>query len=415
MIRFIHAADLHLDSPFKGLKQLHPTLFEAVYQSTFQSFQNIVTSAIENKIDFLLISGDIYDEENQSVKAQAFFRDQMKRLEEADIMVYLLHGNHDFMGRNSLRIQMPPNVIIFDVKPETHLFKTRGNETVAISGFSYPTRWVKERMIEQYPKRHRQAEFHIGMLHGYLEGSASKEGVYAPFSINDLLDLSYDYWALGHIHKREILYSSPFIIYPGNIQGRNPNETGAKGAYLITMEKGSESTQEFISTAPIKWKEKRLSLESVGSLQSLYAKIEEECEREAEENQKILLSITLDEYLELPKDVIKKIQDGDLLAGINQSMGQHMVYLYKLILAPKKEQLLFRYDESMQGSFEKSGQAFLDEEKYQDTLQDLFKNSIIRGRFSELENDKELRDEILEAAKRVLFEDIAFEEGEETS
>ena len=147
VITFIHTADLHLDSPFKGIKQLEPQLFDAIYQSTFASFRELVTQAISEEVDFFLISGDIYDEENQSVKAQAFLRDELGRLDRAGIPVYLSHGNHDFLGRESLKLQLPGNVTVFEKEVTTEILTTKAGERVAITGFSYPARWVKERMI----------------------------------------------------------------------------------------------------------------------------------------------------------------------------------------------------------------------------------------------------------------------------
>lgn len=413
MIRFIHTADLHLDSPFKGLQALHPDLFEQVYQAGFHSFQNIIETAINKQVDFVLISGDIYDEENQSVKAQAFFRDQMKKLEQHQIPVFLSHGNHDFMGRESLRIQMPNNVTIFGIEPETHEMMTKDQEKVAITGFSYQTRWVKERMINQYPNRKQSADYHLGMLHGYLDGSKSEEATYAPFSIDDLLTRQYDYWALGHIHKRSTLHSEPPILYSGNIQGRNPNEVGEKGAYLVTLEKGSASEIEFFPTAPIIWLERTVSLEGVSHLSDLFAKVEKEMETVSDETVDILLSVQFSDYEGLSKDLMTRIQSGDLLEGINQTDRQPFVYLYHLALLPKKDQLLFSYDADMQASFVKGKAELNEDERYQDALQDLFKHSIIRSRFNELEQDQQLKQAIIDAAESILMSDIAFEEGEE--
>lgn len=405
MIRFIHTADLHLDSPFKGLKQLHPKLYNQVYQSTFGSFERLVTRAIDEAVDFMVIAGDIYDGDNQSVKAQAFFRNQMQRLNTAHIPVYLSHGNHDYMDKGISRLQLPDNVVVFGHEPETHY-----QDTVAITGFSYPKRWVTERMIEKYPKRAKM-DFHIGLLHGFLEGSGSTEDVYAPFTITDLLDKEYDYWALGHIHKRQILNHQPPIVYSGNTQGRNPNELGEKGAFLVTLQKGLEPTLTFINTAPIWWIEKTLSLLGIQSLDALYTKISEEITKAQRPDQTILLSLILDDREELPADVLERIHNGDLLAGISQS---ETVYLYNVSLAPKKERLVFSADDRMQKSFNRSKEHLATDETYRRVLQDLFKHSTVRTRFADLEKDLHLRDKILQEAEELLLEDIVFEEGEST-
>ncbi|MGP6138952.1 metallophosphoesterase family protein [Jeotgalibaca sp. A127] len=403
MIRFIHTADLHLDSPFKGLKQLHPKLYDRVYQSTFQAFERLVTLAIQEAVDFMVIAGDIYDGDNQSVKAQAFFRDQMTRLKTAQIPVFLSHGNHDFMDNGTSRLQMPSNVTVLGNQPETHYL----NNT-AITGFSYPKRWVTERMIDKYPKR-ANTEFHIGLLHGYLEGSASAEDVYAPFTITDLLNKQYDYWALGHIHKRQVLIQQPPIVYPGNTQGRNPNELDEKGAFLVTLQKGMEPTLTFVNTAPIWWKEKTISLLGIHTLDVLYTKIAEEIARAEKPDQTILLSLKLDDREALPDDVITRIHNGDLLAGISQSEN---VYLYRISLAPKKERLVFSADDRMQQSFNRSKEHLSHDETYRRVLQDLFKHPTVRTRFADLEQDRHLKTTILQEAEELLLEDIVFEEGE---
>lgn len=405
MIRFIHTADLHLDSPFKGLKQLHPKLYNQVYQSTFKSFERLVTIAIEEAGDFIVISGDIYDGDNQSVKAQAFFREQMQRLDTASIPVYLSHGNHDFMDSGISRLKLPDNVKVFGHEPETYY-----HDTVAITGFSYPKRWVTERMIEKYPKR-AKTDFHIGLLHGFLEGSGATEDVYAPFTMGDLLAKQYDYWALGHIHKRQILNQQPPIVYSGNTQGRNPNELGEKGAFLVTLQKGLDPTLTFINTAPIWWIEKTISLVGIQTLDALYSKISEEIIKAQKPEQTILLSLILDDREELSDDALERIHNGDLIAGISQSEA---VYLYRITLAPKTERLVFSADDRMQQSFNRSKDHLSAVETYRDVLTDLFKHPTVRTRFADFEQDTELREKILQEAEELLLEDIVFEEGETT-
>lgn len=418
MVRFIHTADLHLDSPFKGIRQLHPNLYETVYQATFQSFQTIVTRAIEEEVDFLLISGDIYDEENQSVKAQARLRDELGRLHQARIPVFLSHGNHDFMGRGTLRLQLPDNVTIFGTEPETVQLQTRLGERVAITGFSYKTRWLQERIIQSYPQRQQDVDYHIGMLHGYLDGMESSEGVYAPFSLSELNQKQYDYWALGHIHKRQALQELPPVLYPGNIQGRNPNETGEKGALLVQLQKGIDPEVHFFPTAPVVWEEREVSLQGVGSLSGLYNCLEEEMANSVKIGKTLLLSLVLAETEGLATDLLERIQDGDLLEGLNHSAGESeipAVYLYRLVLRPASERLLFSYDPRMQASFQQMGQELADPEIHQQKLKDLFEHTIIRRRFSELEQDEGLKKEIWEGARQLLLEAIAFEEGEEAN
>lgn len=418
MVRFIHTADLHLDSPFKGLRQLHPGLYETVYQATFQSFHAIVSRAIREEVDFLLISGDIYDEENQSVKAQARFRDEMGRLHQARIPVFLSHGNHDFMGRETLRLQLPDNVTIFGTEAETVLHETRQGERVAITGFSYKTRWLQERMVQSYPKRYTEVDYHIGMLHGYFDGMEAAEGVYAPFSLGEMNEKQYDYWALGHIHKRQTLQALPPVLYPGNTQGRNPNETGDKGALLVEMQKGVDPHIQFFASAPVIWEEREVSLQGIATLPELYTRLEEEVVQELPSGKTLLLSLVLADTESLGQDTLERIQDGDLLEGLNHSTagtGTPQVYLYKLSFRSVNERMTFSYDPRLQESFQQMEEELSQQIVYAKQLKDLFEHSIIRRRFPELEQDEILKKEALQQARQLLRESIAFEEGEETS
>lgn len=236
-VKFIHAADLHLDSPFKGMEMnVAQSVWERMKQSTFESFERIVDKAIQERVDFVLLAGDLYDAETRSLRAQVFVREQMKRLSQYDIPVFIIHGNHDHLGGSWAAIEFPENVHVFtEPYVEEKSFYKNGELLASIYGFSYLQQAVTDNMTAQYTKM-SDAPFHIGMLHGSVEGDA-EHNRYAPFQIRELKEKQFDYWALGHIHKREILSEEPYIIYPGNIQGRHRKETGEKGAYLIELTK----------------------------------------------------------------------------------------------------------------------------------------------------------------------------------
>ena len=393
MITFIHTADLHLDSPFKGIKQLEPQLFDAIYQSTFASFRELVTQAISAEVDFFLISGDIYDEENQSVKAQAFLRDELGRLDRAGIPVYLSHGNHDFLGRESLKLQLPGNVTVFEKEVTTEILTTKAGERVAITGFSYPSRWVEERMIVDYPNRNHTVDYHIGMLHGYLEGLNSSEGVYAPFSLGELNAKNYDYWALGHIHKRQQLQEAPPVVYCGNTQGRNPNETEAKGAYLVTLRK------------------EMMSLHGCKTLNDVLARIEERMEQHrAMSESSVLFSLQFTDIQELHPDVVKKIEDEEILDGVRQRLEQPFIYLYQLKIAVDTEKELFSFDQVMKESFSKSWTEISGDDVFYQQLDNFFQHPLIRTTFPDLKKDRSFKEEALAAAKKRIVQAVAFEE-----
>lgn len=233
-ITFIHAADLHLDSPFQGLSKLPDSIFKEVRESTFHALQQLVDLAIARQVDFVLLVGDLFDHERQSLKAQIRLRTAFEQLASYDIQVYLSYGNHDFLQGNQHAVSYPANVHSFpDETPSSFTF-SKGNETVKITGFSYETKAITEEKVLHFPKRNKEAAYHIGMLHGSIYGD-KQHSTYAPFTINQLTDKAYDYWALGHIHQRQELYENPPIIYPGNIQSRHRNEPGIKGCYLVEL------------------------------------------------------------------------------------------------------------------------------------------------------------------------------------
>lgn len=234
-IRFIHTADLHLDSPFKGMTGLSVERLRQLRESTFEAFSRLIDYAITSLPDFVLIVGDIYDGEDRSLRAQAKFREGMERLNEVGIPVFISYGNHDHLGGRWARFELPKNVHVFNEEVEEARLHVNG-ANVSIYGFSYPERHVRKAMIRHFPIAESVEAFHIGMLHGSLAGNVS-HAVYAPFTKDELLGKRYDYWALGHIHLRQQLHADPPIVYPGNLQGRHRNECGVKGFYEVELSK----------------------------------------------------------------------------------------------------------------------------------------------------------------------------------
>ncbi|EIZ2436047.1 exonuclease SbcCD subunit D [Listeria monocytogenes] len=267
-IQFLHMADLHLDSPFIGLSTLPQPLFSAIQESTFQSLERITTVAIKEAVDFVLIAGDIYDSEDQSVRAQARFAKEMKRLEAANIPVFMIHGNHDFIEKHKEKLALPSNVHVFSEQVEVMSYKTVTGVSVNIYGFSYNERHIRSSRVDEY-KIQGDADFHIALLHGSEVSSSEEHDVYAPFRVQEISKKGFDYWALGHIHKRQLLAESPSIYYPGNIQGRNRKESGEKGASIVTLSEAS-TTIDFIGTSPIIWEEAVITLPENSEINAFY-------------------------------------------------------------------------------------------------------------------------------------------------
>lgn len=332
MVKFIHAADLHLDSPFIGLKTLPDFIWNAIYLSTFSALTTIVDSAIEEKVDFICLVGDIYDNDERSVKAQAYLRNEMERLNKAEIPVYLLHGNHDYIENTGLHLEMPGNVVVFTESVETKWYTTTENDEVAISGFSYDKRWVLERKIKDYPEKHPRAKYHIGLLHGFSEGLDSEHGNYAPFSLGELRSKRYDYWALGHIHKRQQLAENPPVVYPGNTQGRSSKESGEKGFELVTLTE-SGVLMDFRPTSTIQWKTIDLSIKEIKSLDELYKVLKTVVEEQKNDFYSLFLSIQLVDSENLLEGVLKKINQGELLEALQQiPKTETFVWVHKIEL-----------------------------------------------------------------------------------
>jgi DNA repair protein SbcD/Mre11 len=266
-LSFIHTADLHLDSPFKGMEHLPKSLFKKIKESTFASFTAIIDIAIKENVDFILVVGDIFDGENRSLMAQNRFRKELERLQAYNIQVYVSHGNHDHLGGNWIEITWPANVHIFQDDNVTYKPFVKNGVTLAnIYGFSYPKRAVQENKTRQYAMS-GNAKYHIGMLHGNVDGNTDHDS-YAPFKVEELVSKNFSYWALGHIHKRQVLCESPPILYPGNIQGRHKKELGEKGCYLVELEEGKVD-KTFIPTAPIIWEEIEIAINDIDSYDDL--------------------------------------------------------------------------------------------------------------------------------------------------
>ncbi len=272
-IRFFHVADLHLDSPFKGVTSMPNHQLKTLRASTFEAFQKLIQTAVDEKPDFVLIVGDIYDGEDRSLRAQHKFQQGMEVLNNHHIPVFLSYGNHDHLGGKWTRFQLPTNVHVFDKKTEKAYIRIRQHD-VYISGFSYKERHVKESMIASYEEATGIIDaFHIGMLHGSLAGDISHD-VYAPFTKNELISKNYDYWALGHIHKRQVLNEEPPIVYPGNIQSRHRNERGPKGFYDVELEKG-DAKLTFIPTSSITYEQINCSCKDIVHANEWFEAIEE--------------------------------------------------------------------------------------------------------------------------------------------
>ena len=231
MIRFIHAADAHIDSPLKGLEAHDGAPVDVLRGATRRAFENLIQLAIDENIDFLLIAGDLFDGDWRDYSTGLFFRGQMVRLREKGIPVYLIAGNHDAASVISKKLSLPEKVYVFSTRT-TESVEVAGHPVV-IHGRGFPNRAVPENLVMDYPAA-VTGKFNIGLLHTSLTGRTDHD-TYAPCSEMDLRQKNYDYWALGHIHQPEVISQDPWIVFAGNCQGRDAREAGPRGCRLVTV------------------------------------------------------------------------------------------------------------------------------------------------------------------------------------
>jgi DNA repair protein SbcD/Mre11 len=264
-MRFIHAADIHLDSPLRGLDRYEGAPVERLRTATRRAFEGLIDLAIGEKVDFVLLAGDIYDRDWQDFHTGLYFREQMVWLDRANIRVYIVQGNHDAEGVIQRQLILPRNVTVFSSrKTETFAIESLN---VLIHGRSFPERKVTEDLVPTYPAP-TPGVFNIGMLHTSLNGRPGHD-TYAPTDAAILIAKGYDYWALGHVHAREVIAEAPRIVYPGNLQGRHANETGPKGCELVTVTAGA-ITSEFVALDVVRWSQATVDLGGLDELPAMH-------------------------------------------------------------------------------------------------------------------------------------------------
>ena len=275
-VKFVHAADLHLDAPFVGLREVGD-IGERLRDATLQAFDRVVELCLQEHVDFAVFAGDLFDGEHRSLRAQVRFTRGLGRLAEAGISAFIAHGNHDPWESWSPRLDWPSPELIHRFPPgEVSSFSVeRGGEVVCqVYGTSFRGREETRNLAKLY-SRTDDAPHAVGVLHTDV-GAPQSVSTHAPCSLQDLRDVPFDYWALGHIHTREVLHESePCVVYPGNTQGLNPNETGPRGCYVVTLEEGQPPTLDFRATSVAEWQRAEVSIEGSSTEEDLVSAAEE--------------------------------------------------------------------------------------------------------------------------------------------
>lgn len=254
-MKFLHIADVHLDSPFLGLSFLPSELFCQIKNAIQLSFEKAVNFAIDHDVDLVLLAGDTFDSIHPTPQSKIFFANQIKRLVDRQIQVVMVLGNHDYSQIDDLLLNESPyfKIIGSNEQIEQVDFMTKSQYKYRVVGFSYQHNHITEDIIAKYPPKSTSI-YTIGLAHAGMKQSSVDQNNYAPFTLNEVKDLNYDYFALGHIHLRQVLSQEPWIVYSGNLQGRHVNEKDAKGFYFGQVDEQSQNTQlQFIDVSPIVW------------------------------------------------------------------------------------------------------------------------------------------------------------------
>ena len=276
MFKFIHTADIHLDSPLRGLEAHEGAPISEIRGATRRAFNALIDLAIDEAVAFLLIAGDLYDGDWKDYNTGLYFASCMGKLDKAGIKVFIVSGNHDAASQITKAMPLPKNVVVFSTrKPESIIIDDLG---VVIHGQSYSSRAVTDNLAAGYP-RYAPGYINIGLLHTSLTGRTGHEE-YAPCTVADLQAKGYAYWALGHVHRREVIARDPWIVFPGNIQGRHIREDGAKGATLVTVE--DERITEVLSRPldVVRWALCRIDVSECLSIESVYDAVRRALSRE---------------------------------------------------------------------------------------------------------------------------------------
>ena len=318
-MKFMHLADAHLDSPFQGLSFLPSNEFNNIKQSTQKSFSKAIDTALDQKVDLVLIAGDTFDSVHPSPQSQLFFNREVKRLTDQEIQVVMILGNHDYLNPDEMILPQTSYFKLLgpDEQVETADFKTKSEFPYTVTGFSYQHNHIEVDKISEFPKR--GDNFTIGLMHAGAKTTATYQNVYAPFTTAEIKDLNYNYFALGHIHLRQTLSEKPLIVYSGNLQGRHINEQGAKGVYIGTVDESTkEINLDFVETAPIIWQMVTLNLDQAISQTDLTKQIIEVLTKN--NTQQTLFGLTIQGAQYLSEQELELINDSDYWLQLANSL-----------------------------------------------------------------------------------------------
>ena len=305
-LRFVHAADLHLDSPFKGLRAAGPEhVAEALYNATFKAWENIVKLCIEEEVDALLVAGDVYDGAGRSLRAQLKFIDGLKKLDDAGIRAFVCHGNHDPLDGWEAELEHPERNHRFGEKFKAEPVFQDDPGSAVVHGISHPEKGIEENLVKRLGKVD-PGPFSIGLLHANLTSNPGDDP-YAPCSLDDLKRAGVHYWALGHVHTHQVLHEkNPVVAYAGNPQGLHSNETGEHGVYLVSVDDGGKVDLDFRAMDEVRWERRDVDIGSFKTEQALLNALDAKMKEllDAADGRSVIVRVTLTGRGDLNKSLL---------------------------------------------------------------------------------------------------------------
>jgi exonuclease SbcD len=293
-VKFVHAADLHLDRPFSGLRDVNEEVGDALRDATLAAYDRVIDLCIEERVDFALFAGDLFDSQDRSIRAQVRFVRGLARLADEGIPAFIVHGNHDPWSEWSEALEWPAMAHRFGPDDVESVPVTLGDETLCcIYGISFGKREVKANLARRFKREPGDAPLAIGLLHADV-GGRTGESPYAPCSVEDLRAAGFDYWAIGHIHVPQVIRpAEPCIVYPGSTQGLDPNQTGPRGCYLVELQEDREPKLEFRPASEAEWQQEGVSIDAHENVDDLLRALEETTDRVRSEAQSNLVLLRL--------------------------------------------------------------------------------------------------------------------------
>ncbi len=397
-VTFIHAADLHLDSPFQNVDKLDETWIQHLRESTWRSFDNLIDLAIEKEIDFLLIAGDIFNKGCHSLRAELLFYQKILRLTQREIHVYIIYGNHDpVLGQNEEHC-------IFLDNPYVHIFPSdqvksvpyfkNGIEVARIYGRSFWDMSVCDDPISSFldaADKDSQDIFKIAMIHGRV-GEQANYLPYPTCSLTKMIQSTIHYWAMGHVHQRKIHHEQvPCVINPGSIQGASADECGPKGCYLVEWQQNRITSLTFQAIEAIRWEKIVVNIEEISfglTIEKIIDLIRFEIDsiRSEQPNQSLIIQVIFEGYTSL----YAKFDQQHILDQIKKDISCDQYLVAEIVnktLPYKDRSEVLQSEPSLRAYAEKLEQAKWNKnvfENLEDALQLLYGNS----RFQEITETK---------------------------